>query len=523
MSTSTLSKTTAGERGRVAELSRRRRFLVLAICCASILVVVMDISIVNVALPTIGRDLHASVSGLQWTVDAYTLVLASFLLLAGSTADRVGRRRIFQVGLAAFGLGSLLCSLAPSIGWLIAARALQAVGGTMLNPVAMAIIATTFPDPAERARAIGVFGSVSGLSLGLGPILGGALVDGFGWRSIFWINVPIVVVAIVCTALFVPESRAARARRFDPVGQTLVILALGSVVYAIIESSRLGWTSPVILGLLAVAVLGVLGILGYEPRRVDPLLELRLFRSVPFSAAILIALWALCAFGAFLFVTTLYLQDVRGMSALTAGLCLLPVGMLIVVLAPLTGRLVGARGPRLPLVVSGAALALGGGASIWLGPATPLPAVLAIYLLFGIFQGTINPPITNTAVSGMPRSMAGVATSLASAGRQTGTTLGVAISGTIVGSALAGGGTAFTSATHGVWWLVLGLGVGILVLGLLSSGRWALDTARRAAALFEGVDRGEDLRPPPSAADDRRRGTDLGVVVIPGTTAARER
>jgi hypothetical protein len=137
------------------------------------------------------RDLHASVSGLQWTVDAYTLVLASFLVLAGFTADRVGRRRIFQVGLAAFGLGSLLCSLAPSIGRLIAARALQAVGGTMLNPVAMSIIATAFPGRAERARAIGVFGAMSGLSLGLGPILGGALVDGFGWRSIFWINVPI--------------------------------------------------------------------------------------------------------------------------------------------------------------------------------------------------------------------------------------------------------------------------------------------------------------------------------------------
>ena len=447
------------------ELSRRRRFLVLAICCASIVVVVMDISIVNVALPAIRRDLDASVSGLQWTVDAYTLVLASFLVLAGSTADRVGRRRVFQVGLAVFGLGSLLCGLAPSIGWLIAARALQAVGGTMLNPVAMAIVATTFPDPAERARAIGVFGSMSGLSLALGPILGGALVDGFGWRSIFWVNVPIVAAAIVCTALFVPESRAARARRFDPVGQILVILVLGSVVYAIIESRRLGWTSPVILGLLAVAVLGVLGILGYEPRRVDPLLELRLFRSVPFSAAILMALFALCGFGAFLFVTTQYLQDVRGMSALAAGLCLLPVGVLIVVLSPLTGRLVGARGPRLPLVVAGAALALGGGASIWLGPATPLPAVLAIYLLFGVFLGTVNPPITNTAVSGMPRSMAGVAASLASAGRQTGTTLGVAIAGTIVGSALARGGTAFTGAEHGVWWLVLGLGVGILALG----------------------------------------------------------
>ena len=221
MSASTLPKTTADG------LSRRHRVVVLAICCTSLLVVVMDISIVNVALPAIRADLRASVTGLQWTVDAYTLVLASFLLLAGSTADRVGRRRIFQVGLAVFGLGSLLCSLAPSIGWLIAARALQAVGGTMLNPVAMAIVANTFPDRAERARAIGVFGSVAGLSLALGPILGGALVDGIGWRSIFWINVPIVAAAIVCTALFVPESRAARARRFDPVGQTLMILIRG--------------------------------------------------------------------------------------------------------------------------------------------------------------------------------------------------------------------------------------------------------------------------------------------------------
>jgi EmrB/QacA subfamily drug resistance transporter len=479
-----------------SELSRRHRLLVLAICCASVVVVVMDISIVNVALPALRHDLHASVSGLQWTVDAYTLLLASFLVLAGSTADRVGRRHVFQIGLAVFGIGSLLCGLAPGIGWLIAARAVQAAGGTMLNPVAMAIVATTFPDPRERARAIGVFGSMAGLSLALGPILGGALVDGLGWHSVFWINVPIVVLALVGTARFVPESRAPRARRFDPVGQILVVLVLGCVVYAIIESRTSGWTSPVIIGLLAVAVVGIVGLLRYEPRRVDPLLELRLFRSVSFSSAILMALFALCGFGAFLFVTTQYLQDVRGRSALVAGLCLLPVGVLVVVLSPVTGRMVGTRGPRLPLVVAGSALALGGVASLWIGPATPLPAVLAVYVLFGIFLGTVNPPITNTAVSGMPRSMVGVAASLASAGRQTGTTLGVAIAGTIVGSALANGGTAYTRAEHEVWWTVLGLGLGLLALALLSTGRWAAGTAARAAALFESVDAGRVERIP---------------------------
>ncbi|WP_280117124.1 MFS transporter [Microbispora hainanensis] len=227
---------------------------------------------------------------------------------------------------------------------------------------------------------------------------------------------------------------------------------------------------------MAVAVVAALGILAYEPRRADPLadplLELRLFRSVPFGSAVLTALFALCGFGVFLFVTTQYLQDVRGLSALATGLCLLPVGGVVLLLSPLTGRLVGTRGPRLPLVVAGTALALGGGVSLWLGPATPLPAVLATYLLFGVFLGTVNPPITNTAVSGMPRSMAGVAASLASAGRQTGTTLGVAVAG-----------------VHGVWWLVLGLGAGILVLALLSTGRRAQGTAVRAAALFEELDR----------------------------------
>lgn len=437
-------------------MDRRRQNLVLAICCISIVVVVMDISIVNVALPAIRADLDASTTGLQWTIDAYTLVLASFLVLAGSTADRIGRRRVFRTGLTIFGLGSLLCGLAPGIGWLIAARAVQAVGGTMLNPVAMAIIATTFTDAARRARAIGVFGSMSGLALALGPILGGALVDGLGWRAVFWVNVPIVIVAIVLTGLFVPESRAERPRRVDPVGQVLVVLLLGGVVFAIIESGRLGWTSLPILGLLVVAALALVALIAYEPRRADPLLELGLFRSVPFSAAIAMALFALCGFGAFLFVTPPYLQDLRGLDAFPAGLCLLPVGVLVIVLSPIAGRLVGRSGPRTPLLIAGTSLTLGGALSVALTPSTPLPVVLAIYLPFGVFLGMVNPPITNTAVSGMPRSMAGVAGSLASSGRQTGTTLGVAIAGTI-------------GPGRGVWVLTAALGLALIVLTLVSS------------------------------------------------------
>ncbi|HEY2098318.1 MAG TPA: MFS transporter, partial [Pseudonocardia sp.] len=422
------------------ELSPRRRMLVLAICCMSLLVVGMDATIVNVALPSLRRELDASVSSLQWTLDAYTLVLASFLMLAGSTADRVGRRRTFQVGLASFGLGSLLCSLAPTVGWLIAARALQAVGGTMLNPVAMSIISNTFTDRAERAKAIGVWGGVQGLSLGLGPIVGGALVDSAGWRSIFWINVPIVIAAIVGTALFVPESRAVRARRFDPVGQVLVIVVLGSIVYGIIEAPRVGWVSTETLVLAAVAVAALIALLIYEPRHTDPLLELRFFRSMPFSGATVTAVAGFCAYGSFLFLNTLYLQDVRGFSALQAGLCTLPIAVLIVVLAPISGRVVGRWGPRVPLLVAGCAMALAGLSFTWLTPHTPLIALLGVYVLFGFGQGSINPPITNSAVSGMPRSMAGVAASVASTSRQTGTTLGVAVSGSLVGATLARGG-----------------------------------------------------------------------------------
>ena len=196
----------------------------------SLFIVGLDVTIVNIALPSLRADLNAPVSGLQWVLDAYTLVLASLLILAGSTADRFGRRRTFQAGLTLFTAGSLLCSVAPGLGWLVAFRMLQAAGGSMLNPVAMSIITNTFTEPRERARAIGVWGSVVGLSMSVGPLLGGVLVAGFGWRSIFWINVPVGIAAFVLAARFVPESRAPHPRRIDPVGQVLVLTLLASFV-----------------------------------------------------------------------------------------------------------------------------------------------------------------------------------------------------------------------------------------------------------------------------------------------------
>ena len=451
----------------------------LVICCTSLLVVSMDNTIVNVALPVIRADLQASITELQWTVDAYTLVLACFLMLAGATGDRLGRRRTFQVGLAVFGLGSLLCSLAPSVGWLIAARAVQGVGGTMLNPVAMSIITNVFTDPRERARAIGVWGSVVGIALGLGPVLGGVLTEAIGWRSIFWVNVPVVLVAIALTARYVPESKAAHARRPDPLGQVLVVLGLAALTTAVIEGPRLGWTSAAIVGLAVLAVVALTGLVVWERRRTEPLLELRFFGSVPFSSATVIAVCAFAAFGSFLFLSTLYLQEIRGLSALGAGLTLLPAAVTATVCAPLSGRLVATRGSRFSLVTAGVTMTVAVVVLALTGPGTPLWVLLIAYAVFGIGFGLVNPPITNTAVSGMPRSQAGVAAAVASTSRQVGQTFGVAVSGTVVAAAV-GVRAGLTPA----WWVVAVATAVVGILGVAATTVRARATADRVADLF---------------------------------------
>jgi EmrB/QacA subfamily drug resistance transporter len=461
----------------VHTLARPRRGPVLAVCCLSVLLVSLDTTILNVALPSMQEDLNSSVSGLQWTLDAYTIVLASLLMAAGSTADRVGRRRIFRLGLVLFTAGSALCSLAPALGWLVAFRMLQALGGCMLTPVAMAILANTFPEPRERARAIGVWGGVVGISMAAGPILGGALVQSVGWRSVFWLNVPIGLAALILTALYVPESRAPRARRTDPVGQLLVTVLLGTLTYAIIEAPGQGWTSPPVVACLLASAGALAGLVPYENRRAEPLIDLRLFRSVPFSGATATAVCAFAALGGFLFANTLYLQRVLGLSALDTGLRLLPMAVPALVCPPLSGRLVGSRGPRIPLLLAGAGITASGLLAVVVTrSAHPSGLLLAVtYALFGVGFGFVNAPITDTAVSGLPRAQAGVAAAVAATSRQVGSSLGIAVIGAVVAA----------GASPAAWWIIAGCGLAVLVLGVVTSGRRAARCAERVAARLE--------------------------------------
>jgi EmrB/QacA subfamily drug resistance transporter len=461
--------------------SRRRPWLILGICCMSLLIVGTDSTIVNVALPAIRRGLHASLSGLQWSVDTYTLVIGSLLMASGSMADRFGRRRVFQIGLVVFTLGSLLCSLAWSVSALIVFRGLQALGGSMLNPVALSIVSNTFTERRARARAMGVWGAVFGISLALGPVIGGLLVSDVSWRAIFWINIPIGVAAIVLTQLFVPESRAGTARRFDPWGQVLVIVLLASLTYGVIEGPAAGWGSPLIVAMFAVAAVAAVALVRVESRRFQPLLEVRFFRSVPFSGASVIAVLAFGVLGGFLFLNTLYLQVTRGFSALDAGLLTLPMAVLIFLFAPVSGRLVGSRGPRLPLVLAGLAIMAASLLLIRLSDGTPVPWLLFSYVVFGLGFGLVNAPISNAAVSGMPDSQAGVAASVASASRQAGSALGVAITGSLVAGASSAG---LAAASRAAWILLACCGAGIAVLGFVSTGRRASATAQRVREIL---------------------------------------
>ncbi len=455
-------------------LSASRRRLVLVVCASSLFLVGLDTAIVNVALPSIGDGLAIGARGLEWVVDAYTIVFASLLITSGAIADRFGRRRVFLIGLIGFGVTSLLCALAPNAGVLIAARALQGVAASMLSPVALAIVVAATPDPRERARAIGVWASVFGLSMAAGPVLGGVLLHNFEWRSVFWINVPLVLVALVAVLTVVPESHGVRTRRLDPAGQLLLIALLALGVGALIEGPHVGWTAPAMLAIYAglVVVAGVF--IGVETRRSAPLIDLSAFGQPEFTAAVLGALAVFVSISMTLLFTTFYLQVGRGWAPMATGLAVLPIAAGATVCAPLSGRMVASRGPRRPLFIAGGFMAAGGllawmstGSLVGDGGVSVL-LLLVAYALFGIGIGFANAPITNTAVSSLPAERAGVAGGITSTARQVGAAVGIAVAGGLLGSALTPASDVRSAELSGVlapgWLIVAACGVGLILL-----------------------------------------------------------
>lgn len=412
--------------------NRRVKLLTLGACCFGLFMVMLDNTIVNVALPSIQRELGASVTSLQLVVDAYILVFASLLLTAGALGDRFGRKRVFQVGLVIFTAASALCGLAGNEQMLIAARAVQAVGGAALLPSTLALVTSTFPDRREQAQAIGLWSGVSAMALVAGPLLGGLLTDSLGWRSVFYVNVPVGALALLVATRVIAESRNPAGRRLDLAGQLLAILTLGSLTFAMIEGNSRGWTSPAILALLAIAVVGLPAFLLVESRRADPMLALGFFRDPSFSSANAIAMLVGFALLGFVFFNTLYFQTVQGYTPLQAGLRFAPSTLVIVVVAPIAGRLASRYGYWVP-VAAGTAL---GGAALLLftrsQAGTPYMELLGPLLLLGLGLGLTISPMTAAAVAGMPPEQAGVAAATINTTRQVGGALGVAVLGAIV-------------------------------------------------------------------------------------------
>ena len=411
---------------------RRQKVLTLGAMCFALFMVMLDNTVVNVALPKIQRDLGSGVSGLQWIVDAYTLLFASFMLSGGTIGDIYGRKRTFQGGLVVFSLGSLMCGVAPSISLLILGRGIQGLGAAALLPGTLSILTNTFPDPRERAQAIGLWAGVSGLALAMGPVLGGLMVDSLGWQSVFFLNVPVGIVALFVSARFVHESKNPEGRRLDLPGQFLAVITLGSLTYALIEGNAKGWQSPLIVGLLVTAAVAALLFVVVETRSDSPMLQLHFFRNATFSAANTVAF--IVSFGMFgmFFFLSLYMQNVHGYSAVQAGLRFLPQTGAIIVTAPLAGRIAGRVGSRLPMALG---LTMAGSALLLLTKAdvtTSYSSLWWIFTLAGIGMGLTMTPMTAAVMGTVPPARAGMASATTNTSREVGGVFGIALLGAIV-------------------------------------------------------------------------------------------
>ena len=459
-------------------MNPRARTLTLIGLCLALFMTLLDSTVVNLALPTIASDLGVRLSGLQWIVDAYVLVLASLLLSAGALGDRWGRRNVFVAGMVAFDAGSLVCALAPTLPVLIAGRVVQGAGAAALLPGTMSILASAFPGERDRARAIGVWSGTSGLALLLGPPVGGVLVRYVGWPSIFYLNVPLGLVAIVLALRVFPDSGERRSGADVP-GQALAVIALTTLTYALIEGNRHGWRTPLIAGLLVIAVVAFAAFAAVEARRTDPMLPLRMFARLRFAAAnAVIFLVGFGLLGSFFFLS-LYLQQVQGYSPAEAGTRLLPVMAAVVVAAPLAGRLAGRFGSRGPmsagLTVAGAGLLL----LITVGPHTGYGSWWPYLVLLGLGLGLTMAPTNAAIVGSVDGRQAGTASAIGMTSQQVGSLIGIALLGAIVGAGTGAGTSVRTSAdafADGMHRAFLVAGIAFLagaVIALATQGRGA--------------------------------------------------
>lgn len=406
---------------------------------------VMSTSVVSVALPTIGRDLHASSTSLEWIVDAYVIVFASLLVAGGVASDRRGRKGMFMAGVTLYGLGSLVAGVAPTVGWLLCGRVIQGLGPAIVTPTSLAIISATFDDPRERAAAIGVWSSGSGLALALGPAVGGLLVDTIGWRSVFLLNVPLAAVAVTLGFRFIPVIPRSHAfGRFDWTGAVLTTAGVGVLTFGLIEGRSRGWGSVLILAAFVVAVGGLLAFVVWERRQEAPLIDVSLFARAPFTVANVAGLTVFFAFiGAIVYLSA-YFQQVQGRSALGAGLAVLPIGIGFFCGAPLSGRLVGRFGPRLPMVFGLCLCGAGMVGLVRLRVDSSIGAVWWDLAAIGLGGGLSLTPMTAVAMAAVRADRAGMASAIHNSMRQVGQALGVAVLGSLVyagvSGASAGGG-----------------------------------------------------------------------------------
>ena len=463
--------------------SAHNRTLILLTMSLGVLIAQVDTSVVNLAIKQIGSSLHAGVSVLQWVVDAYNLVYASLLLTAGGLADIYGRRRIFILGIVLFTAGSLVCGLAPNAAVLVIGRGVAGLGAALEIPTSLAILTVAYPDTRERTRALGLWASCNGIAFVIGPTLGGILVDAAGWRSIFLLIVPICIVALALALTAVPESKDPKGRSLDVPGQVLAIAALGALSVGVIEGPHWGWASP--YGILSFAIALVAAVLFFrlQARSDNGLMPLSILKSKVFSASLGIA--AAMTFGmyAMLFLTPLYLQVVRGASALVAGFELLPMSVAFVVVSQLSGRIANRFGPRLPMTAGMASM----GTGLFMLAMIPLTdsfvLIEAALLVIGCGLGLNTAPVNAVAVANVPAARSGTASGLVNTARMVGATLGVAVLGAVF-AVFAGSADASGHIVSGLVPAYIGGGIGEM-LGAIAAfafiGRGSLNPAPAAA------------------------------------------